>query len=579
MLSPKYFIYLATGPEDRFKLDLTANPRIDAFFLQQQGFDSFQMIRPPQPLWIVEKVLRTLTPTPQDKLARRFQKLAVPLLKELSQGVRFTLDSLPISALAPDHFFEPPSLEPFFEGRCLLLTEIPELLRDSGQNPPWDPEDWLQYAYLEGKVRREAAVSLDRIGLPYCRRCGSSKQIYEDDCFFCGNSHCLTCANCQSMGLAKSCIPLYSAPGGSRRGNGTEIKPVLDFELTPPQLRAAARLVRFWEEEAGEFLVWAVCGAGKTEVSFGIIAKALTEGARILVAIPRKDVVQELLPRFERAFPEVPVVALYGGGCNRGAAAPLTIATTHQCLRFYRCFDLIILDEGDAYPYQGSAMLQFAVRRALKPGGKLVIMTATPDNALLSKMASGKLASVTIPARPHRKPLILPELVKLELRLPAIPGSGWEPPPLVKQFLIDVRRNQRKALIFLPTIKLIEQIGPGLIQWAQSQGIRGCVIHSRIRDRELPKAGLLTGAMDFVITSTILERGITIPDLDVLVLAAENETIFDLRTLVQIAGRAGRKGEPARVLFAAKLFTKAMRESCRWIAQMNEEGYRLGYLD
>ena len=85
-------------------------------------------------------------------------------------------------------------------------------------------------------------------------------------------------------------------------------------------------------------------------------------------------------------------------------------------------------------------------------------------------------------------------------------------------------------------------------------------MHSRIRDRELPKAGLLTGALDFVITSTILERGITIPDLDVLVLAAENETIFDLRTLVQIAGRAGRKGEPGRVLFAAKRFTKAMRE-------------------
>ncbi len=578
MLSPQYFLYLAIGPAGQSKLDLTSNPRVDAGLLGSKGFLTIYLLRPPQPLWIIEIILHKLT-LESGLTPKKFAKRAIQLLKDLSPRIRFSCDSLSINDLKPDRF-DPPVLElAFFQGKCLLLTEIPELLRSCGQNLPWDPEDWMQYLACEGKVKREAAVSLDQIGFSYCRRCGSTKQINEDNCIFCGNNRCLTCLNCQSMGLAKSCLPLYSAPNTERLDCKGEIRPVLNFQLTPPQLRASQQLENFWEGGEGEFLVWAVCGAGKTEVCFGIIARALSEGARVLVAIPRKDVVQELLPRFERAFPEAAVTALYGGSGNRHLDAALTIATTHQCLRFYQNFDLIILDEGDAYPYQGSAMLQFAVRRSLKQTGKMVIMTATPDQNLIAKTTSGKMPLVTIPARPHRKPLIVPEIVKLELRSPSFPSPNWEPPAPIKRFLLEIKKNQRRGLIFLPTIKLIEEIGQYLIQWARTQKISGALIHSQVRNREVIKAEFLKGDRDFLVASTVLERGITIPDLDVLVLLADNESIFDSRTLVQIAGRVGRLGEPARVMFAAKNTTKAMGDSVRWIEKMNEEGYRLGYLD
>ncbi|MGE5607165.1 MAG: helicase-related protein [Bacteroidota bacterium] len=561
------------------KLDLTSNPRIDAGWLESKGFDGFHLLRPPQPLWIMEKILDQLSKEPKAITPRIFMKRAMLLLKEFSPRIRFGCDSFSVTDLTRDRFDSPQIESSFFRGRSLLLTEIPDLLRSSGLNLPWDAEEWMQYFYCQGKIKREAAVSYDRIGLAYCRRCGSTRQINEDNCTFCGNARCLTCLNCQSMGLAKSCIPLYSAPNPERLELGKVIEPVLNFQLTPPQLRASQGLEHFWEQGEREYLVWAVCGAGKTEVSFGIIAKALSEGARVLIAIPRKDVVQELLPRFEKAFPEISVTVLYGGSGNRTVETPLTIATTHQCLRFYQNFDLIILDEGDAYPYQGSAMLHFAVRRSLKPEGKMVIMTATPDQVLIAEIDSGRMPFVTIPARPHRKPLIAPELIKLDLHFPTVPGSKWEPPPLVKQFLIDIKANKRKALIFLPTIKLIEAVGKGLIQWAQTQGISGALIHSKAGNRDKIKAEFREGTLDFLVASTVLERGITIPNLEVLVLLADNEMVFDSRTLVQIAGRVGRIGEPARVLFTAARITKAMRDSYQWIVRMNEEGYRLGYLD
>lgn len=579
MLAPVYFLYLATGPNGQSKLDLTSNPRIDVGLLEVIGFDTLYLLQPPQPLWIMEQALQKLSREPKWSIPRIFMKRAVQLLKELSPRVRFKCDTLQFVELKTDRY--PPLQLDFtpFLGKCLLLSEIPDLLRNAGQNLPWDVEEWMQYLYCEGKVQREAAVSYDRIGFTYCRRCGSTNQIIEDNCNFCGNPHCLTCLNCRSMGLAKSCFPFYSASNKNRLEVTSQIEPTLKFQLTPPQLRASQKLAAFWEEGVGEFLVWAVCGAGKTEVSFGIIAKALNEGARVLVAIPRKDVVQELLSRFEKAFPGVVVAALYGGSGNRHQDAPLTIATTHQCLRFYRNFDLIILDEGDAFPYQGSTMLHFAVRRSLKPEGKMVIMTATPDQNQIAKTRSGRLPFVTIPARPHRKPLITPELVKLNSQLPAIPGPKWEPPPLVRQFLLDIKANRRKGLIFLPTIKLIEMVGKSLIQWAQTQGISGALVHSQVGEREKVKREFSEGRRDFLVASTVFERGITIPDLDVLVLLADYEMVFDSRTLVQIAGRAGRLGEPARVLFAAEKTTKAMRDSYQWIVSMNEEGYRLGYLD
>ena len=299
----------------------------------------------------------------------------------------------------------------------------------------------------------------------------------------------------------------------------------------------------------------------------------------MLFAIPRREVVLELVPRLQGAFPGVELVALYGGSGERFHDAPLIIATTHQCVRFFQAFDLIILDEADAFPYQGSSWLQHVLHRALKPAGRLVIMTATPDRALIDQAASGRLPSVSIPARHHRQPLVLPELVKVALKVGRAPGVGWVPPLLVQQFLGRVKAESRRALIFMPTIQSLETFSGPILHWAAQQGIRGEYTHSRRDNRQAVKTAILDGELDFLITSTLYERGVTIPKLDVLVLFADYERIFDLRTLVQIAGRVGRIGEPASLVFAAEKITKTMRDALQWLDKMNAEGYHLGYLD
>ena len=63
--------------------------------------------------------------------------------------------------------------------------------------------------------------------------------------------------------------------------------------------------------------IWAVCGAGKTEMLFYGIEEALQKGERVCIATPRTDVVLELVPRLQEVFPSINVAALYGGSVDR----------------------------------------------------------------------------------------------------------------------------------------------------------------------------------------------------------------------------------------------------------------------
>jgi competence protein ComFA len=82
--------------------------------------------------------------------------------------------------------------------------------------------------------------------------------------------------------------------------------------------------------------------------------------------------------------------------------------------------------------------------------------------------------------------------------------------------------------------------------------------------------------INFLVTTSILERGVTFPEIDVLVLGAD-DAVFSTAALVQIAGRAGRSvSRPTGdVLFwvgsAAKNVTGAQQQ----IKFVNRKGRRL----
>ncbi|WP_369678834.1 helicase-related protein [Planococcus faecalis] len=67
-------------------------------------------------------------------------------------------------------------------------------------------------------------------------------------------------------------------------------------------------------------------------------------------------------------------------------------------------------------------------------------------------------------------------------------------------------------------------------------------VHSKDVDRKEKVLKLRQRQIPGVLTSTILERGITIPNVQVAVVGAD-QSVFDAAALIQIAGRVGRASD------------------------------------
>ena len=121
-------------------------------------------------------------------------------------------------------------------------------------------------------------------------------------------------------------------------------------------------------------------GAGKTEMIYNIVAYVLENKNRVVIASPRVDVCRELFLRMQKDF--TCSISLLHADSEPYDGSPLVIATTHQLLKFYHSFDLIIVDEVDAFPFVGNVMLNHAVKQAKTETGRYIYLTATSTLAL-----------------------------------------------------------------------------------------------------------------------------------------------------------------------------------------------------
>lgn len=329
------------------------------------------------------------------------------------------------------------------------------------------------------------------------------------------------------------------------------------------------------------FLIWAVTGAGKTEMIFPFIHHTIARGGRVLIATPRKDVVLELQPRIGRAFANYSVVTLYGGSDQRWEQGQITIATTHQLLRFHEVFDLVIIDEIDAFPYHNNPMLAYAAAKVCKPSGTNILLSATPPMSVRQAAKRGRLPHVRVPVRFHRHPLPVPQLASVP-PLRKIVQSQIMPNALFKKLVASVERGAQ-VFVFVPNIQLVEPM-VNLLRAKLSHGMSEvilCIEGTSSKDlARTEKVQLFRNReIRVLITTTILERGVTVPKSDVFIMDADSQ-LFDEAALVQMAGRAGRsQDDPAgKVYFAAKEITQSQKEAIRQIKQMNRIARKQGYL-
>lgn len=407
----------------------------------------------------------------------------------------------------------------------------------------------------------------------FCRRCGSKVAPLVPSFCLC-NQPCGYCTECIQMSKVKLCSKFYHL---KEVNNFTKIDHPLEWkgDLSAQQAQASADIIHTINQKETR-LIWAVAGAGKTEMLFEGIQFALKKGFRIGLASPRVDVCLELYPRIQAAFPQVGISLLYGGQEENYQYNQLTIATTHQLLRFKEAFDLLIIDEIDAFPYDIDHALQHAAEQSRKKKSALIYLSATPNRQMQQMVKRKKLQATILPARYHGFPLPLP-LAKACPKWETDLLSGKASNKIFKH-MDQLLKNHKKFLVFIPNIKWCMQWEQVLKKKYSNYNFQ-CV-HSKDPNRKEKVIEMRNGDLDFLVTTTILERGVTFINIDVIVIGA-CDRIFTEASLVQISGRAGRSPQypKGQVTFYYKTISLAMKRAIKQIKFMNQQARKRGLLN
>lgn len=388
-----------------------------------------------------------------------------------------------------------------------------------------------------------------------CLRCKNDKKdlfyTYTSEYY---NGPVTYCMNCVQLGAMTDRTPLIGVEVVSSKERAQFI---LDFELSEIQKNASQALLKASIKNRN-VLLSAVTGAGKTEITFESISAARQAGKRVAFIAPRIDVVKEIYLRLSTAFMNSRIDLKYDG-VKLEFEHQFLVATVQQLYNYHHHFDLIIVDETDAFPLTTDDTLMQAIKSAATTDHSIIFMTATPSKRMLKFL--GQYETVTINKRYHGHPLAIPQL-------------EWQ--DVINQMrkkktnkrLIDLLRKivaeKRKVLVFVPAIELMHQLEALLMN--HFDGMTSVYSDDVLRYDKVD--AIRESKIEILLTTTILERGVTFSYLDVIVIGADH---YDFSSLMQICGRVGRKiDDPiGHIYFFTEFQTLDIIRTVKTIHQLN----------
>ena len=291
----------------------------------------------------------------------------------------------------------------------------------------------------------------------YCRRCGNTTNFKK-------TSKGYYCEACKQFG--RYYVDILPSVKRWKLASVKNSDYQLNYMLSKKQRHCAKEIIEGVKENK-DVLVYAACGAGKTEMVMPLITYCFQNKLKVGMAIPRKEVVVELHQRFKESYPKKTIVAVYGGN-HEVIDGDFVLCTTHQLFRYEKAFDVLIVDEVDAFPYANNKVLEGMVEYAHKQCK--VLLTATPSNELLELAQKGELKLVTLFERYHQGKLCIP---KVHI------GYTWY--LYVRLFEFLKKYQNKTTLVFVPSIQMANQLGKLLSIFAKNV----LVLTSQSENREL----------------------------------------------------------------------------------------------
>jgi transcription-repair coupling factor (superfamily II helicase) len=351
--------------------------------------------------------------------------------------------------------------------------------------------------------------------------------------------------------IARELLELYAArevaPGhafGADTPWQAELEAAFPYLETPDQARAIAQVKADMERARPmDRLICGDAGYGKTEVALRAAFKAVLDGKQVAILVPTTVLAQQHYTTFRHRLTPFPVAVEMLSRFRTSAeqarileglrAGDVDIVIgTHRLLQkdvALKDLGLVIIDEEQRFGVTHKERL-----KRMRTEVDVLTMTATPIPRTLYLSLTGVRDISVIETPP-------------EERLPAATYVGAYDPNVVRRAVL--REIDRSGQVFYVhnRVQTIEAARRRLVRLMPEAKV--AVAHGQMRERDLERVMLrfVSGEVDVLLCTSIIESGLDIPNANTLIV--EQAERFGLAQLYQLRGRVGRGARLAHAYF------------------------------
>ncbi len=361
------------------------------------------------------------------------------------------------------------------------------------------------------------------------------------------------------VALRKQRIKVH-VKGLSFKVHAEPIKKFLDslpFELTESQLSVLSEIRKDMEsDQPMNRMLQGDVGSGKTIVALIACLIAVSNGYQASIMAPTEILANQHFLNIKNLLKNSDVkVSLVLGGQKRSEKQKILsdiknndadiIIGTHALFEDeveFKKLGLVIIDEQHRF---GVAQRARLMDKGHRPD--VLVMTATPIPRTLSMTVYGDLDISVIDKMPLNRKVIKTHLTS-DRKLPD-----------VYQFVIDKHREGYQSYIVFPLVEESEKLELKAaedyytkLKSTYFKDLRVGLLHGRMKwqDKEKTMLQFAQKEFDILISTTVIEVGIDVPDANIIVI---NDAFrFGLSQLHQLRGRVGRSEKQAYCILVTK---------------------------
>lgn len=349
-----------------------------------------------------------------------------------------------------------------------------------------------------------------------------------------------------------------------------EFEAMFPYEETPDQLRSIAEIKKDMERsQPMDRLLCGDVGYGKTEVAVRAAFKAVMDGKQVAVLVPTTILAQQHYETFRERFADFPIEVHVLNrfrsrkeqketveGLKTGSVD--IVIGTHRILSKdigFRDLGLLIIDEEQRFGVKHKERI-----KELRTNIDVLTLTATPIPRTLHMSMMGVRDLSVIETPPENRFPVQTYVIEYSAAL-------------VREAIERELSRGGQVYFLYNQVNNIDRMAEQIRMLVPEARI--AVAHGQMADTELERVMLdfLDGEYDVLVSTTIIETGVDIPNVNTLIIY--NADKMGLSQLYQLRGRVGRSNRIAYAYFTYQR-DKVLSETAEKRLQAIKEFTELG---